>query len=330
MPGEAEKAEIATLVNWLGMRKKINNPAVLFLGARAGGLFRSQELYNILRPFSKRTLSELPRTHQFEECYKVLSQGQFSERELDSILTESLHDIAFTDADVCLAEMVKQGLFSIIISSNIDDLLEDSFAQVEMREPFDYDVFTPEHMNVEESPYHERIPPCKVIKVFGALSSKKYRILERGVHLDGNHNLKNRLEAYLARDVLVVGLDPTWDEEILRMFPTQGDFLWLVGEEELITHTTISRIVRTRQTKHLVGSEHHEIWKAIYWHLHGEMPINFQLIRSINLQLQTLNRDLQLLKKDMTDMRSDLQKLLTQVQMMRDEQAGHNQREGPE
>jgi hypothetical protein len=327
MPGEAEKAEITTLVNWLGMRKKTNNPAVLFLGARAGGLFRSQELYNILRPFSKRTLSELSQGHQFEECYKVLSQGQFSERELDSILTRSLHDITFTDADVCLAEMVKQRLFDVIISSNIDDLLEDSFAQVEMRELFDYDVFIPERTASEEGSYHERVLPCKVIKAFGALSSKKYRILERGAYLDSNQNLKSRLETYLARDVLVVGLDPTWDEEILRMFPTQGDFLWLVGEEELMTNAAVSRIVRARQTKHMVGSEYHEVWKALYWHLHGEMPINFQLIHSINLQLQTLNRDLQRLKKDTADIRNNLQKLLTLVETRHDEQVAHDKSE---
>ncbi|GHO96599.1 hypothetical protein KSF_066470 [Reticulibacter mediterranei] len=325
MMPEPEKVEITALVTWLGMRKKIKNPAVLFLGARAGGLFRSQELCDILQPFSKRTLHELSQSHRFEECYKVLSQRQFSERELDSILTQSLQHITHTDADVCIADMVKQGIFDVIISSNIDDLIEDSFVQVEMRELFDYDVFIPEHMTPEGSIYHERPLPCKVIKAFGALSSKKYCIIERGAYLDSSQNLKNLLETYLTQDVLAVGLDPTWDEEILRMFPTQGGVFWLVGEEELMNRAVFARIVRARQAKYLVDSEQHEIWKAIYWHLHGGMPINFQLIHNIDRQLQAISRDMQLLKRDTQDIRKDVQELHILFQRLYERQlTGHD------
>ncbi|MBV9228930.1 MAG: hypothetical protein JOZ18_06425 [Chloroflexi bacterium] len=326
MPGEPEKAEMTALIAWLGMRKKTNNPAVLFLGARAGGLFRSRAFYETLKPFSKRTLNDLAPAEQFGECYRLLSQGQFSESDRNSILTDSLRNIMLTDADISLAEMVKNKLFDVIISTNVDDLLEEAFAQVEMREIFDYDVFIPERTPSEESFSHERRLSCKIIKSFGALSSRKYSITERGVYLDDNPKLRNLLETHLARDVLVVGLDPVWDEEMVRMFPTHGETIWFVSEEEWSPPHPILHMARVRQIKYLAGSEgsYESFWKAAHWHLHEEMPMGFQLTQSINRQLQTLSREVQLLKKAHQDIHNDVKVLLAMFQAIREEQSGES------
>jgi hypothetical protein len=303
-------------------RKKTNNPAVLFLGARAGGLFRSQAFYEILKPFSKLTLNDLLPIEQFGECYRLLSQRQFSESDRDSILANSLRNITLTDADICLAEMVKNKLFDVIISTNVDDLLEEAFAQVEMREFFDYDVFIPERTHSEESSHHERTHFCKIIKSFGTLSSRRYSIVGRGAYLDNNPSLKTLLETHLARDVLVFGLDHVWDEEMMRIFPSHGETIWFVNEGEWTPPHAVSHIARARQIKYLAGSEgnYESFWKAAHWHLHEGMPISFRLAHNIVRQLQTLSRDIQSLKKEHQDIHNDLKILLAMFQALREEQ----------
>lgn len=321
MPEEAEKAEMAALIVWLGMRKKTNNPAVLLLGARAGGLFRSRTFYEILRPFSKFTFNDLLQTQQFGECYHLLSQRQFSESDRDSILADALRNITLTDTDICLAEIVKNKLFNIVISTNLDDLLEEACAQVEMREFFDYEVFIPEHTHSEENAALQRALFCQIIRAFGTLSSRRYSVIERGAYLDRNLKLKNLLEGHLARDVLAVGFDPVWDEEIMRMFPSHGGTIWFVNEEEWAPSHAILHLARARQIKYLVGNEgsYENFWKAVYWHLHENMPFNFRLAQDIIRQLQVLSHDMQFLKENQQNIRNDLKEILTAFQTTREE-----------
>jgi hypothetical protein len=53
--------DIQKIANLLEMRKESNHSTVLLLGSRAGKLFRSTVLYEILQPFSRRNFDELSR-----------------------------------------------------------------------------------------------------------------------------------------------------------------------------------------------------------------------------------------------------------------------------
>jgi len=56
MPGEPTQSTIQEMAHMLEIRKMSRHSTVLFLGARAGGLFRSPAFYDAMQRFSKRNL----------------------------------------------------------------------------------------------------------------------------------------------------------------------------------------------------------------------------------------------------------------------------------
>ena len=62
------EASITDVARWLERRRIAGESTVLFLGAKAGGLFRSKPLYSTVQYFSPRTFNDLSRIEQFGEC----------------------------------------------------------------------------------------------------------------------------------------------------------------------------------------------------------------------------------------------------------------------
>ncbi len=124
-----------------------------------------------MKGYSTRNFNALSHQEQFVECYKLLQQDRFGEWEIHSILTLSLQEKTAIEVNICLAELVKQDLFDIILSTNVDISLEDAFKETGMKEQHDFDVIIPK----PDSPLHDLIYSdkrlsCKVIKAFGDLS----------------------------------------------------------------------------------------------------------------------------------------------------------------
>jgi len=137
---ESEQFDISTIAKLLDVRKRNNHRAVLLLGARTGGLFRSDHFYESLQEFSNRDFNKLSPLEKFNECHSILTSDHFSEAEIHSIVRTSLRDLTVTIADACLAELVKQGYFEEIISTNIDDMLEQALVEIEMQEQREFEV----------------------------------------------------------------------------------------------------------------------------------------------------------------------------------------------
>src|SRR3989442_8265502 len=133
--------------------------------------------------FSKRDFAELSRFEQFSECYKILQEEWFSECDRFSILSSSLRGVGTIDADVCLAELVKDGVFDVVISTNIDDLAEQAFIQVGMRELEDFQVLIPRRGTDLGIIHSQKNVACWLVKVFGDLPSHSYNIAKRHIQL---------------------------------------------------------------------------------------------------------------------------------------------------
>jgi len=295
------KVNISDIVHMLKVKKGSNQSMVLLLGSRAGDLFHSPTLYDMLKGYSRRNFNNLVREEQFAECYKILRTGRFSENEIDTILTASLKDRATTGANICLAELVDQDFFDTIISTNIDTFLESSFKEIGMKELHDFEVFIPERDSFRDIVYSDRRSSCKLIKIFGDLPSRVYNIAKRDFSLaaiqetDTTQEWKNLLGNILARDVLVIGFDPTWDEEILRAFPVQKSLLWLVTEEEVTNkHPLVALTRHGKQVKCMTGKggESEQFLKALYWQIHEELPSKYQLARDTLNLLRSIRNDL--------------------------------------
>lgn len=249
---EPESNEADVTAKILEVRKKINHSTVLVLGSRAGALFRSKNLYETLRLFSNRDFSRLSQTEQFAECYSLLTKNLFSEIDIHALLRSALQDLPVTKVETILAELVKRGYFSEIISTNVDELLERALIQVEMKEGYDFEVKLAGY-GAGPMPSKTHLP--RIIKVFGDFASRIYTISNRHIHLGNNQELERSLCSLLERDVLLLGIDPVWDQALLRIFPNRGGSLWLVDEENQSKHPLISKSLRGRQGTFITGNE---------------------------------------------------------------------------
>jgi hypothetical protein len=224
---------------------------VLLLGARAGGFFRSQDFYNTIRSFGNPSFRDLPRGRQFAECYRLLIGSLFTREGIDTILIASLNDVDVTDADLCLAKLVKRGVFDVIVSTNIDNLLEQALEKVGMKELHDFDVFSPKPDTIIRA---ERKFSRRIIKFFGELRTRDYAYtMTPEARLDSVQNLGETLKKELERNVLAIGLDPVWDREILKLLPPQGGAFWCIDEDEQDISPSLREISKTRLCRHLTG-----------------------------------------------------------------------------
>lgn len=267
MPGEPVKSNIVEIAQLLKLREKISHPTVLFLGSRAGGLFRSLAFIDTIQPAPEPNAIALPHQEQFAELYQFLQKVGFGKGELHSFLTDCLRKVALTEADMGLAALIKLGLFNVIISTNIDDLLEQALNKVGMRKPFDFEIVLPDQSQNLETRFTKKLLPYQIIKSFGDHAAYSYRIVKRTGYLDSIPQLRRLLEDTLIKDILVVGLDANWDEEIVRAFRPQADSLWFVHEENLLEHPHVSHIFQGRQqVRYITGQEgsYETFFKMLY------------------------------------------------------------------
>src|SRR5262249_9315947 len=157
------------MVRFLRLRKQLRAPTVLVLGSRAGGLFRSQQLYTLLEPYADSTFSTLPKLRQFAECYRLLVRRQwpgFSPNDVYSILTNALNTLNITEADKYLADFVQTGVFDTIVTTNMDTLIEDALVDRGWRNTRDFDVLSLPG-NEQCKPIYQRHASCQIIHIFG-------------------------------------------------------------------------------------------------------------------------------------------------------------------
>ena len=153
-------------------RKNKMPKIALLLGSRAGALFRSEYLYEELAPYSTRVLADMKPWERFHECYDLLQRNQeeIGKNELIAILTYALSGINISKADISLVELIKQDIFKLIISANIDELLYNAMVALNMKEGRDFvDFRLAGHIIqeeiIEDIVFHNKQDACKIIRI---------------------------------------------------------------------------------------------------------------------------------------------------------------------
>jgi hypothetical protein len=281
---ESSQLGIEQMANLLAVRKNSHQPTVLLLGARAGRLFRSAPFYNNLQLFSNRNFQELSSGEQFQECYTILTSNKFSETDLHIILQESLKDVGVIEADVGLAFLIKHEYFNEIISTNIDDGLEDALLHTDMKEGRHYEVIR----IGSSTSRHEKSSSCRIIKPFGDLVSRVYTVNGRASHLE-NTGSRALLQSLLEKNLLVVGIDPIWDQDIVRILPAKASgAMWFVSEEEEIikNDSFLEGALNGRSSSTILGTEgcYDYFVPKICHFLYGTVSPTYPLAHSPTLQ----------------------------------------------
>ena len=258
---------------YLQVRKSIHHHTVLFLGARAGGLFRNPSFYNLIERFSSNytTFKTLQEPEKFDKCYQLLPSS--NEREIYEILLACLKEPVARPENDALAGIVREDVFDVIISTNIDPFVEDAFVDANMRDPYEYHVFIPGFY----SPNDIRRPEtqyCTLVKVFGDWKSRHYNTAGNEFVLEANRELKEFLESILSENLLIVGYDPVWDAPIERAFSLLGGDCWYVNEVPPAENSHLVRVLEQRQGRYLGGgqSSYREFCKALQIELSKILP----------------------------------------------------------
>ncbi|TMC20829.1 MAG: hypothetical protein E6J34_11455 [Chloroflexi bacterium] len=289
MDTQATVSDIAMLAYQLKSRKVNKKPTVLFVGARAGGLFRSEKFYSGSQQFTSRpSFGSLPLSEKFGECFQVLKSDHLGETDRHNLLSDALQNQSCSPADVDLAKLVKEGVFDIIISTNIDGLLEEAFNSVNLRPGLDYQVRIPERFFYSEDGSILTGSKPTLVKVFGDLAAHQYRTKE-AFYLNDYRDLKRDLESYLRRDVLLIGFDPTWDQEIDDILPSDGGSVCYVDKELPAETSRLSRILKNRNGSKLLNITYDLFLQKLYNYLREEVPSSDGLVQAMSSQIQEVS-----------------------------------------
>jgi hypothetical protein len=301
----------------LKTRREINQETVLVLGSRAGGLFHSEQFYDILGKYSPsyHSFYQLSRTEQFTQCFEILTNKTFSEAEIYNLLKQSLQEVEVTYADVHIADLIQQGHFQEIVSANLDNILEQALLRSEMikeppamREQHEPEVLIPGRglLSENHAPPYQRLSPYRITKVFGDLLSREHNITRRAGCFQANRTFFAFIQHILKGDLLLVGIDPVWDEEILTAIPAGEGLVWIVSDEDPQQNVYFRRILQARPTNCLIGRHGNtdHFAASLYFSLYGGSP---------TLKLRDIFRYLQRIFTEQQSMHDSIRRLRDEI-----------------
>lgn len=296
---DISRIDIPELADLLEDRKNDNQNIALILGSRTGALFRNQTFIEEMAHHSTSTYSfvHMNSRERFSKCYTLLpTVKQRIERKEIEIL---IRNIDVSTADYYLAELVKQNIFKLIISTTADDLLYDAFTTLGLKEKHDFVDFDLGRIsltnNIDEIRLHEKISACKVIKFYNDLDTFMHILDEPQEQKKICQCLKNLLGRMKIKEVLVVGIDPTWDKIILSALPSKMMTVWFINEDEKVKETFQSAYKQIEQFKFIIGGKggYEKFLQGLYTQINPGIPPHlYELIGQLQRQLNMMQRDL--------------------------------------
>lgn len=268
-----DRLTIHDIGGWLERRRRSNQSTILLLGSRAGASYRSLPFYNYCEQYIDQKLETYSPIWSFRECYKALVQRNLGERELHALFQHSLKNVINLpdEEDHFLAEIVRKGYFREIISTNIDDIVEQALSHVGLIEGTDLEVLIPGKLIQEKKALsNERELSYRLTKVFGDWLSREYTIYNRESYIIDNNELHQYLHSILHGHVLVIGIDPLWDQSILSLLHDTPTTLWFVNEEvDIVNDQQVASISGQTQSVAILGQNctYEEVWRSLYQQL---------------------------------------------------------------
>jgi TIR domain len=270
------ETSIKELTDFLKSRKIQRQRVGLFLGHRTGVLYNNAVLYEALKaciavsgnlssllkpntpiPYDKlahhiQLFANLAPSNKFKECYSFLSR-HFSENGIHSILFHALKPPPYRGEDELTAKLIKAGFFDTILTTNFDTLLEDACDSLGMKEPVDYGLFICGSDNSKT--LGKSSIGGQIVKTFGDFDSLNYKTVGNEFDIEADQQLKKFLESEMAKDIVVLGYDATWDKPIEQAFQRAGGMIWYVNEEQPSPNTHIAHVLDQRYSKFVGGQD---------------------------------------------------------------------------
>lgn len=324
MAVQIKSITITEIVGMLEDRKNKNPKVALLLGSRAGALFRSEGLNEELMFYSTRGFVDMSPWERFSECYNILQQNkeEIGKSDLIAILKHALSGINFSKADISLAELVKQDIFKLIISANIDELLDNAMTTLEMKEGHDFVNFSlASHLIQEETVqdivFHNKQDACKIIRISDEAKKLVYSLTQPNAQEANSSFVKRLLERLRTREVLVVGFDPLWDAAFLSALPDKVKTVWFVNEDEKAMDQFLAKS-HVEQCNCIIGENgsYEKFLMALQWDINKDIPQYYNLLSEVLSRLLSTQSKLNSLESEIVQLKNMVKSLVNSIETL--------------
>lgn len=201
---EEPPQELKTLAKLMYERKQAGeNPFILLLGAGAsvssGCSSNRQLIEEIVRDYSNG--HNLTWNERIEEFYNILDSNK-SNRHV--IMERYLAGRGISPGYIYLSELIRDGYFNIIFTTNFDPLLEDAVGYNMKTREFKLIIRGEIDDDRIEEILKFKTPRVKIVKLHGDLNAKIFYIKPRDVSIFPK-NFEDVLERYFNGDMIIVG-----------------------------------------------------------------------------------------------------------------------------
>jgi nucleoside phosphorylase len=275
---DASKIDITELAELLEDRKNDDQKIALILGSRTGALFRSQSFIEEMAPYSTNphSFADMNERECFNKCYNILSEiakKQNNRRDIEILLNQKISSISLSVVDKWLAELVEQKVFKLILSANADDLLYNAFTEWGLKEKHDFVDFALGRLSITDSideiESYEKTSACKVVKFYNDVDAFVHSLDKPQMQQEIGQCVKKLLERMKIKEILVVGIDLTWDHMILSALPPKLKTVWFVNEDEHIKAAFRSTYEGIEQFRFITGGQggYEKFLGALHWRI---------------------------------------------------------------
>lgn len=236
-------------------------PYVLVLGADAAPISLERLEYTVLQDEGLTeqeigALGEEQRTRAFREAWSKLGtdirfailDDAFRRAQADPFYAPKLAGYRG------LARLCKEGYFDVVLTTNVDTLLEDALIDIKMM-PRDWQVFVNGRDTLDRIAQGLKFPTprLKIVKLHGDLFARVFAFSYDEV-FQFSQQLESLLREYLSRPVLIVG-NSMRDQDINRCIQATGDVLYYVHERPPRLGTPIYDAVQVRKSTVISGEQ---------------------------------------------------------------------------
>lgn len=296
--------EIARILNTL------NDASVttIFLGAKAGALFRSQHLYNQLKSFGNQSLYSFPLLERFKQCYQILTSN-YDAHNIQGILESNalLKEIRPEMPELCVAQLMKKGIFKYILSTGVHKEFEQAFERMEMERNRDFTMYWPRRHKEMPSGAENQQGIFTFYKLFGDVHDG-CTIKDRLDYMEEYKDLARIADGLRTVNMLIIGLDATWDRDIIpALFPRSG-MTWYVNDEEPQENEPLREYIKKSNVKCFLGPDgrYDNFIRELCWHMTSSMPVNqaaLAILEEIRNEVRANQRTLQRLSEETEELR---------------------------
>jgi CHAT domain-containing protein len=243
------------------IREQTQDEFVLFIGTGAStvqGRPAIDELREqvLLAPWGGgldgRQLKQMPAETQVERFRQVWPQ--LSEGIISKAMRELYSRMAPSEGHRALARLLKENYFRLVLTSNLDSLIEDAIVAEQMpRSRWTAMAVGRDSQETIRETLRHPIADVTLLKLCGDFQACNFAVIPADIEEKMN-SVDELSRDILARNLIIVGYAP-FDDAVVRHFPAQGRMIYFIGAERPAPGSYYERRLHARRQNVVVDPE---------------------------------------------------------------------------